>query len=130
MGFLGKDRTKVVEGTVKLVGDVTKMIDDSKLTTQEKADATAQFVKDTLSENTERSKTRRSIAVETIRFFYLLIIFMIISWRFDPEWFNAVKALVIEFKLPIAFIMIMAFFFGGYYLNGGIKEFRKRRRKD
>jgi len=128
MGPFGKDKSKVVEGAVQLVGNVTKMIDDSKLTSQEAADATAQFVKDTLSENTERSRTRRSIAVETIRFFFLLIIFLIVAWKFDPAWFVAAKNLIIEFKLPVAFLMVMAFFFGGYYLNGGIKEYRKRRR--
>ena len=128
MGIFKKDKSKIIDGAVKLVGNVTKMIDDSKLTSQEAAEATAQFVKDTLSENTERSRTRRSIAVDTIRFFFALIVFLIVVWKFDTAWFEAAKNLIVEFKLPVAFLMVMAFFFGGYYLSGGIKEYRKRRR--
>ena len=128
MSIFKKDKSAIIKGAIDLVGNVTKMIDDSKLTSQEAAAATAQFVKDTLSENTERSRTRRSIAVDTIRFFFLLTIFLIVVWKFDPLWFEASKNLIIEFKLPVAFLMVMAFFFGGYYLNGGIKAYRKRRR--
>ena len=127
MGIFKKDKSTIIEGAVKLVGNVRKMIDDSKLTSQEAADATAQFVKDTLSENTERSRTRRSIAVDTIRFFFALIVFLIVVWKFDTAWFDASKDLIIEFKLPVAFLMVMGFFFGGYYLTGAIKNYRKRK---
>jgi hypothetical protein len=129
MGIFGKDRTKVIEGGLKLVSNVTSMIDDSALTEQEKAGAVGQFVKDTLSENTARSKTRRSVALDTVRFFYALIVFLIISWKFDTLWFDAVKDLIIEFKLPVAFIMIMAFFFSGYYVSEGIKGWKQEKRE-
>lgn len=122
--FRKKDKTTIVEGVVKLVTGVRGMIDDKNFTSEEKArfdketaSNAAGFVKDTLSESTERSKARRSVAIDTVRFYFALIIFLIVSWKFDPLWFDAVLNLVIEFKLPVAFIMIMAFFFGGYYLN-------------
>ena len=125
MGLLGKkNKTTIVEGVVNLISGVRGMIDDKNFTPEEKARFdketainAAGFVKDTLSENTERSKTRRSVAVDTVRFFFLLIIFEVVVWKIDPLWFEAVKGLIIDFKLPAAFIMIMAFFFGGYYLN-------------
>lgn len=134
MGIFGlgkKNKTTIVEGVVNLVTGVRGMIDDKNFTSEEKArfdsktaDASADFVKETLSENTERSKARRSVAIDTVRFYFALVIFLIISWKFDPLWFDAVKNLTIEFKLPMAFIMIMAFFFGGHYINkiwGGSK---------
>jgi hypothetical protein len=124
MGLFGKDKSTVVKGAVDLVGNIRGMIDDSKFTAEEKArfniqiaDATAEYAKATLSENTERSKARRHIAIVSIYFFYFLVMTLLILWRFAPEWFEAAKQLIVEFKLPTAFIMIMAFFFGGYYLN-------------
>ncbi len=127
MGFLGlgkKNKTTIVEGVVNLVTGVRGMIDDKNFTPEEKArfdaktaEGAAQFVKDSLSENTERSITRRSVAVTTVRYFYLLIAALIIMWKFDSAWFNATKELIIDFYLPQAFLLIMTFFFGGHYLN-------------
>lgn len=124
MPLFGKNKSTVIEGAVKLVTDVRGMIDDKNFTAEEKsrvqiflADATADFVKATLNENTERSKARRSLAIVSVYFFYFLVVVLLVLWKFDPLWHEAAKALIIEFKLPIAFIMIMAFFFGGYYLS-------------
>ena len=131
MGFLGlgKDKTTVVEGAVDLVKGIRGMIDDSKFTDEERArfniqlaDATAEFAKNTLSENTIRSQARRHIAVLSIYFFYGLFLLLAVLWKFDPEWFKATKDLATEFNFPIAFVMIMAFFFGGYYLNKFIPQ--------
>lgn len=138
MGIFGlgkNNKTTVVDGAVKLIGDVTGMIDDSKFKPEEKArfqigmaDATAEFVKATLSENTERSKARRHIAILSIYFFYFLFAVLVILWRFDSAWFEATKGLALSFKFPTVFIMIMAFFFGGYYLSK-LPEITKRREK-
>lgn len=125
MGIFGKkDKTTIVDGVVKLVTGVRSMIDDKNFTPEEKArfdsktaDSSADFIKETLSENTERSKARRSVAIDTVRFYFALIVFLIVSWKFDPVWFEAVLNLLLQFKLPMAFIMIMAFFFGGHYIN-------------
>ena len=124
MPLFGKNKTTVVNGVVTLVKDIRGMVDDSKFTNQEKsrfelslADSVVDFAKATLSENTDRSKTRRQIAIVSVYFFYFLIIALLILWKLDPLWYKAAKELIIEFKLPTAFIMIMAFFFGGYYVN-------------
>ena len=124
MPLFGKNKETVVNGAVKLVGNIRGMIDDSKFTDEERsryqmklADSTTEFVKATLSESTERSRTRRSIAVVSIYYFYFLTSALVLLWKFDPDWYQAALDLVVQFKLPIAFIMIMAFFFGGYYLN-------------
>lgn len=124
MGWLNKDRSEVVKGTIKMAHDIRGMVDDKNFTAEEKsrsdleyADANADFYKTTLSESTARSITRRTVAVDTVRFFFLLTAFIIGSWKFDEEWARFAMETVVEFKLPQAFIMIMAFFFGGYYLN-------------
>ena len=122
--FGGKDKTTVVNGVVTLVKDIRGMIDDSKFTDEEKsrveiklADSVVDFAKATMSENTERSRARREISIVSVYFFYFLIIALLVLWKFDPLWYEAAKELIIEFKLATAFIMIMAFFFGGYYVN-------------
>lgn len=124
MPLFGKNKTTVVNGVVTLVKDIRGMIDDSKFTDEERArfniklaDSVADYAKSTLSENTERSKARRHISIVSLYFFYFLVVALLVLWKFDPEWFQASLDLIIEFKLPTAFIMIMAFFFGGYYVN-------------
>ena len=94
--FSGLFEGKIKVG--KLVEDVTSGVDKLFLTKEEKADYSkeqasnlAQFTKDTLSENTIRSKARRVIA------------FIIIG--------NAVFG-------STTVIMVLAFFFGGYYAKG------------
>ena len=85
---------------------------------QKTADAAAKFAVDTLGENTERSKTRRRIAVDWIR----VQLFMLIS-VFVVAAFDAAQAKFL-FEIATSEIMfwgtmgVMTFFFGGYYLNG------------
>ena len=83
MGFLGigKDRSTIVNGAVDLVKNVRGMIDDSKLTDEERmryhaanAQAASDFVKDTMAENTERVRARRAIAIFLVYFFCSLVV--------------------------------------------------------
>ena len=129
MGIFKKDKSTIVNGVVTLVKDIRGMVDDKQFTSEERsryymglADATSEYAKATMSENTERSRTRRSIAEVSVYFFYFLTLLLIGLWRFDSAWFDATKALLIEFKYPTIIIMIMAFFFGGYYLNKFVPE--------
>ena len=124
MKLFGKNKETVIQGAVGLVKDIRGMVDDKNFTDEERArfntkiaDSVAEFAKSTLSENTERSKARRLISIVSVYFFYFLIIALIVLWKFDSAWYDASLKLIIDFKLPIAFIMIMAFFFGGYYTN-------------
>jgi len=84
------------------------------------ADSVADFVKMTLSENTERSKTRRSVAVLWIRVqLFMLLIVMAVA-PFDME--------LAKFYISIAFgtlmisgtLAIIAFFFGAHMLSNHI----------
>lgn len=134
MGLLqllgGKNRDKIVDGALGAVRGIGKFIDEQKFTTEEAAifnkgtaEASAQFVKDSLSEGTERSKTRRSIAVEFVRFFCWLVVGVIILKiveQYVPRIDGAAefaKGVIIEFKLAFAFVAVIVFFFGGHYLR-------------
>lgn len=125
MGLFSKDRSTIVNGAVDLVKNVRGMIDDSKLTDEERikyhaanAKAASDFVKDTMAENTERSRARRSIAIFLVYFFCGLVIALLILWKFDREWFEAGKDMVIGFDLHWAFLAVITFFFGAHVLRG------------
>ncbi len=124
MGLFGKNKETVINGAVKLVGNIRGMIDDSTLTKEEAAkynikiaDAAAKFATDTMNENTIRSITRRLLAVISVIYFYVLTLGLIIMGKYDNEWYLATKELIIEFRLPEAFIVIIAFFFGAHLIR-------------
>ena len=107
------------------IGDTAKNVlgklDDSFLTSQEKADST-EFVRETLEENTERSKTRRSIAKMIIYnyfvvFWIVIITFFLNAFKIIEVNLNALIDIVVKLQIPFAFITVIAFFFGGYYLR-------------
>lgn len=112
----------------KVFDTITNKMDDWKFTDEERsrynkeaADAMATFAKETLNESTERSASRREIA-RLIIYIYLLICVVGLVFLFVNT--NIVK-LIIEFcnemYLTAAFIAVIAFFFGGYYMD----KFRK-----
>lgn len=107
---------------------ITTKMDDWKFTEEERArynkeaaDAMALFAKETLTESTERSASRREVA-RLVIYLYLLICVVGLVFLFINT--DVVK-LIIEFcnemYLTAAFIAIIAFFFGGYYMD----KFRK-----
>lgn len=108
----------------KVFDTVSKGIDQLAFTPEEKAvynkeaaDALAQFTKDTLGESTDRSRTRRQIAL-VIVFLYLVLGLCCIALAFvNIEKAKLLKDLISALSLDTAFVMILAFFFGGYYLN-------------
>jgi len=109
-------------------------INDLSYTDAEKAAAMAEvvsgaseFVKSTMNENTERSKTRRSIAIYWIKFQLSLIALTVVAFPFD--------AAIAEFywKVSTSKIMlfgtmsVIVFFFGAHVLRiynpmGGVKK--------
>ena len=125
MPLFKKDRSTIVNGAVDLVKNVRGMIDDSKLTDEERmryhaanAQAASDFVKDTMAENTERSRARRAIAIFLVYFFCSLVVVLMILWKFDKEWFVAGKDMVVAFDLHWAFLAVITFFFGSHVLRG------------
>ena len=129
-GLLGKDRSKIIDGALGAVKGIGKFIDEQKFTVEEAsifnkgtAEGSAQFVKDTLSENTERSKTRRKIAVLYMRFFCAWVVGIVIL-RIVEIWVLKLSGaaqfaldLTIQLNLHWAFLSVVAFFFGGHYLR-------------
>ena len=84
------------------------------------ADKVASFAEKTLSENTIRSKSRRLIA-------YVIILAWVLA-AFLDIWIDNIDLTYLwkESALKTAFIMVLAFFFGGYYM----KQIEINKKKD
>ena len=115
----------------KTVDNLLNKVDDSNFTIEEKnklefkrAEQLVEFYKQTLDENTERSITRRFIAKFLI-IYYVLIVTLCIVLKLIKIDISSILTLVETFKLSTSFIMILAFFFGGYYVNNYVFKNKK-----
>lgn len=112
----------------KVFNSIASGVDKLAFTTQERAefngkmaDSMAQYAKDTMSESTIRSKTRRFIAI------FLIINIMVIFWLcLGLSVFGIDISFILDlagtFNLGLVFLSIIAFFFGGYYFTAYQKK--------
>lgn len=101
----------------KIFDTVATGVDKLGLSSQEKADSTREFVKETLSENTERSRARRYIAKFLIYNYILVFWITVICIFFKAEIAKAIITTIDAYGLTYAFFTVLAFYFGGYYLG-------------
>jgi len=117
----------------KIIDNVLSKIDDSSLTPQEKADSTKEFVKETLSENSARSIARRFVAKMVIYNYFALLWVVVITFFYNSLIADALSyidieqlvSIIVKFQVPFAFIAVITFFFGGYYLTKNKKNKEK-----
>ena len=76
------------------------------------AKAVQNFAIATLSENTDRSKARREIAVFTIKFYLLIIFIAGMVYPFNPEWSAIWVTLTTSWGLGLLVQGVAMFFFG------------------
>jgi len=95
-----------------------------QFTDQEQAELSAKsvesvqtFVVATLGESTERSKTRRSIAVFVIKFYLLLLFIAVMVFPFNKEWSNFALSVATIPALGGMVVSIGIFFFGSHMIQ-------------
>tara|TARA_R110000764_G_scaffold224358_1_gene313488 strand:+ start:71 stop:493 length:423 start_codon:yes stop_codon:yes gene_type:complete len=100
-------------------------IDGQQFTEQESVEHSAQtikdvqkFVVDTLGESTERSKTRRDIAVLVIKFYLLLLFIAVMVFPFNKEWSTFALSVAMIPALGGLVVSIGVFFFGSHLMRG------------
>ena len=84
------------------------------------ADAVAgatEFVKATMSESTERSKTRRAIAIHWIRFQLALIALTVLAYPFDPALAKFYWEVTTSNIMFFGTLSVIVFFFGSHVLR-------------
>ena len=104
------------------LANIGAWIGNSKFTTEEMAELDAKtaegvrkFVIETLTENTERSKTRRDMAKFIMRFYCILVFMCVIVFPFKPEWGNFILNVASGAGISGAFISVVVFFFGSHW---------------
>jgi hypothetical protein len=106
----------------KVINDLSKGVDKLAFTKEEKAtlniklaDKLAGYTASTLNESTTRSKTRRVIAYLVIGSFLAMVFTYIVCVFIAPDKAELIKPVITSGVMVTAFIMVLAFFFGGYY---------------
>ena len=119
--FSSKDVMDRKDGHLKNVGS---WIGNMKFTKEEMAEmdaetasAVRQFAVDTLSENTERSKTRRDLAVITIQFYCLLLFMSVMLYPFNVDWSQFTFKIATETEVAWLVLGVGAFFWGSHTLR-------------
>lgn len=76
-----------------------------------------QFVKDTLDENTDRSKARREIAVFFIKFYSVMLFMCGMTFPVNPEWSSMWFNLATSLSVGGLVTAISVFFFGSHAMS-------------
>jgi hypothetical protein len=77
----------------------------------------SEFVKSTMSENTERSKTRRSIAIYWIKFQLSLIALTVVAFPFDADIAEFYWKVATSKIMLFGTMSVLIFFFGAHVLR-------------
>lgn len=114
--------------SIDLVGDTVRgvgtWIDERKFTDEEKAKVNmelaikyASFVDTTMQENTQRSKTRRSLALWIIRLEAFFLIMSAALFNFNQPWSEYWYKIAVDSPWGILTLGVGAFFFGVHMLR-------------
>lgn len=105
----------------KVFDTITSGVDKLAFTQEERsdmnkllADRIADFAKETLEENSIRSIARRYVAIAVTSVFLFLTL-LYVAMQMAGQAVGEIKELLFDSPLSTAFIMVLAFFFGGYY---------------
>ena len=127
MGFLTTlfGTPKIVNTVADTVKSGVGMLDNAFYTDQEKSEMNLKtgelwlrIQETTAGENSIRSITRRILAWMIMGSFIFLIICGCVIWKFDPEWAEYIKQIVVSSDLGYLALIIGFFYFGSYGLGG------------
>jgi len=94
---------------------------------KETTEGLSQFIKDTASENTARSITRRYVAILVIVVYLLISLVIIAIGIWSTQKALELVKLTNELDLGTAFIAVIAFFFSSYMLKKFVPESRPKK---
>ena len=112
--FLGQsDNSKGME----IVKGVGGWIDGQQFTEQEQAQKYGEWFSKTVDENTDRSRTRRALALMIIRYWFCLLTAAIIVWPVNPTYAEFILAIALGAAMASLVLGVGAFFFGSHLLR-------------
>ncbi|WP_299948256.1 hypothetical protein [uncultured Microbulbifer sp.] len=93
-------------------------------------DTVTEHARNTASENTQRSLTRRQVAIAIIRVELFLVLASVVIWPFQPEYARFVWLVASSSLMIGAFMAVVVFFFGSYGIsNHLLKPLREAKKK-
>lgn len=112
------------------IANVGKWIGNLNFTAEEIAEMDAEtaagvrkFAIDTLNENTERSKTRRDLAIFIVKYYALLLFLSGVTFPFNADWSAFWLKIAVETNIGWLVLGVGGFFWGTHtlrsYKNGG-----------
>ena len=109
---------------MEVIKGVGSWIDEQQFTEQEKAEnaaaraeAYSKFMQQTIDENSERSRTRRSLALLVLRWWVSLLTLSGILYKFDQGWSEYIFKIATYQDVAFLVLGIGAFFWGSHLLR-------------
>ena len=118
---------KVIDGAVSGIDKMFFTKEEKTQVTKEMADGLQDFVKQTLDENTARSRTRRVLAIMIMAVYLLLIIAAVVVFAFSKEYAEFVFKVVGEMSTYA--LMVAGFFFGAHLLGRDLVKSKQKNSK-
>lgn len=122
--LLGVSGGKGADNVMKVATGIGKWIDNNKFTDQEKATYRAKmlvhysaYMESTVGENSERSRTRREIAMWIIRTEIGLLVISGLLYKFDAGWAEYIYKICTDSPLGLLTLGVGAFFFGTHLVR-------------
>ena len=116
--LLGGGSSKGADNVMKVASGIGGWIDNNKFTDQERAEfsgkmieAAGKFMEQTIGENTERSITRRQLALLVIRFELVLLSLVVILYKIDKEYAEFIYKIATTDPMNYLVLGVGAFFF-------------------
>lgn len=110
---------------LEIVKGVGGWIDEQQWTDQEKAEHAVKkgelygaYLQQTMDENSERSRTRRALALLVIRWWLLMLTASAAVWKIDQAWAHFIFQIASLTAVGALVAGIGAFFFGAHLLRG------------
>jgi len=113
-----------VDNVMTVAKGVGNWIDEQQFTPEEKAKYNAElvqtyagFLAQTVDESTERSRTRRAIALLIIRWWLFMLTVTMVVWQFNSQWADFMLAILLGAAVSGLVLGVGAFFFGVHILR-------------
>lgn len=123
MGF-GGGESSGTDNVMKVASGIGSYIDEQEFTPEEKAvhnttmiGHMGSFMESTVAENTERSKTRRDIALLVIRWELLMLTASILLYKIDKGYADYIYKICTQDPISYLVLGIGAFFFGSHIVR-------------
>ena len=115
---------KGADNVMKVASGIGGWIDGQQFTEQEKAEFNAKmissygaFMESTVGENTQRSITRRDLAIWIIRTEIIMLVVSVVLHKIDPAWGAYVYTIATDSPLGLLTLGVGAFFFGTHLVR-------------